>query len=130
MRKTLQVLLAGFGVTVIVISLLHIVLGPASIPGSVPVNATMDSEDRFYATLFMAYGAALLWCVKGVEYKSLSVKLLALVFFIGGLARIVSMLVVGLPNPFFIVMTLFELALPFVIVFLNARVSGVSHASS
>ena len=29
--------------------------------------------------------------------------------------------VVGLPNTFFIVMTIFELALPFVIVFLNTR---------
>ena len=129
MRKTLQVFLASFGVTAIFISLLHIVLGPACIPGSVPVNATMDSEDRFYATLFMAYGAALLWCVKGIERKNLYVKLLALVFFIGGLARIVSMVVVGLPNTFFIAMTFLELVLPFVMVFLNARVSGVSHAA-
>ena len=90
MRKTLQVLLAGFGLTAIFVSLLHIVLGPACIPGSIPVNATMDSEDRFYATSFMAYGAALLWCVKDIEHKSIYVKLLALVFFVGGLAWIVS----------------------------------------
>ena len=69
MKKTFQGFLVFFGVTDILISLLHIVLGPSAIPGSVPVNATMDSEDRFYATLFTAYGAALLWCVKDVESK-------------------------------------------------------------
>src|SRR5262249_53515534 len=100
MRKALQVLLAVGGLTAIAISLLHIIFGPASIPGSVPVNATMDSEDRFYATLFTAYGAALLWCVSRIERKGLYVKLLALVFFVGGLARIISMFAVGPPNTF------------------------------
>lgn len=50
MRKSLQIFLAIFGVTAIVIALLHIVFGPSVIPGSVPVNATMDSaqERSFY----------------------------------------------------------------------------------
>jgi hypothetical protein len=50
MRRALQVLLALFGATDIFIATLHVVLGPKCIPGSIPVNATMDSEDRFYAT--------------------------------------------------------------------------------
>ncbi|MBI2799145.1 MAG: DUF4345 domain-containing protein [Gammaproteobacteria bacterium] len=123
MRKSLQVLLGLFGATAIFISLLHLVLGPASIPGSVPVNATMDSEDRFYATLFLAFGATLLWCIKDVERKTKVVYFLMLTFFVGGLARIVSILVVGPPNNFFIAMTVLELALPFVYVYLQYRVS-------
>src|SRR5262245_36685936 len=99
MRIVLQVVLSAGGVSAILIALLHVFIGPACIPGSVPVNATMDSEDRFYATLFMAYGVALLWCVNEVEKKARPVKLLALVFFLGGLARIVSMLAAGLPHP-------------------------------
>jgi hypothetical protein len=51
MKKVLQIFLGLFGVTAIFIASLHIVLGPLAIPESVPVNATMDSEDRFYATL-------------------------------------------------------------------------------
>ncbi len=128
MRKALQVLLAAGGVTAIFISLLHIVLGPACIPGSVPVNATMDSEDRFYATLFTAYGAALLWCVKGIERKGAYIKLLALIFFVGGLARLVSIVAVGLPNRFFVAMTVLELGLPVVIVFLNSRLQAAPRA--
>jgi len=108
----------------IFISLLHIVLGPASSPGSIPVNATMDSEDRFYATLFLAYGASLLWCIRDVEHKAKVVYFLMLTFFVGGLARIVSMFTVGLPNTFFIAMTSLELVLPFVFAYLQFRVSN------
>ena len=50
-------------------------------------------------------------------------KLLAAVFFIGGLARLISMLAAGLPNRFFVAMTVLELTLPVVFVLMNARVS-------
>lgn len=131
-RKIHQVLLALFGITAIFIAMLHIVLGPAAIPGSVPVNATMDSEDRFYAVLFLAFGAVLLWCIKDVERKSRVVYLLMGTFFLGGIARLISMAAVGLPNQFFVAMTVLELTLPFLYVYLQHRVSTqpvLSHVS-
>ncbi|MEX0629461.1 MAG: DUF4345 domain-containing protein [Chloroflexota bacterium] len=123
MKLTLQVFLALFGVSAISIAALHIVLGPAAIPGSIPVNATMDSEDRFYATLFAAYGVALLWCIRDIERKSMVVYFLALTFLVGGLARLVSVAMVGWPNTFFVAMTVLELLIPFFIAFLQWRVS-------
>lgn len=92
MRRSLQVFLGLFGVSAILIATLHIALGPAAIPGAIPVNSTMDSEDRFYATLFGAYGVALLWCIRYVEHKSRFVYFLAATFLVGGVARIVSKL--------------------------------------
>jgi hypothetical protein len=56
MRRALQILLAVGGATAIFISVLHIVLGPACIPGSVPVNATMDFE-------FAIASAAARWAI-------------------------------------------------------------------
>jgi hypothetical protein len=123
MKRALQVFLGVFGMMAILIASLHVVLGPSAIPGSVPVNATMDSEDRFYATLFAAYGVALLWCIRDIERKSMVVNLLALTFFVGGLARLVSMAVVGLPNTFFIAMTVLELAIPVFMAFMQSRIS-------
>jgi len=102
MRKAFQVFLVLFGLTAIFIACLHLVLGPSAIPGAVPVNPTMDSEDRFYATLFGAYGFALLWCVKDIERKSTVVCFPALTFLAGGVARLISIAAVGLPNTFFI----------------------------
>jgi hypothetical protein len=128
MRRALQIVLVLFGVSDVFIALLHIALGPGAIPGSVPVNATMDSEDRFYATLFLAYGVALLWCAKDVERRGAVVYFLMLTFFAGGVARIVSMIAVGLPNAFFITMTAVELVLPVVIAYMQFRVSGARPA--
>ena len=129
MKRFLQVFLVMFGITAITIASMHVVFGPSlAIPGSVPVNATMDSEDRFYATLFVAYGVALLWCVKDVERKSPTVHFLAITFFAGGLARLVSMAAVGLPNAFFVAMTALELLIPFLMVFMQVRVSSAAKA--
>ena len=95
-----------------VIALAHIALGPAAIPGSLPVNPTMDSEDRFYATLFLGFGAALVWCSRDLrDRRSAFVALLA-VFFLGGAARLVSVAQVGLPNALFQFLGAVELILP------------------
>jgi len=123
MKKLFQVFLGLFGGTAILIASLHVVLGPSAIPGSIPVNATMDSEDRFYATLFAAYGVALLWCIGGIERRSTCVYFLAATLFVGGLARVVSMLAVGPPNSFFIAMTVLELVIPGFMVFMQSRIS-------
>ena len=130
MKRTLQVFLGLFGATAIFIASLHVVLGPSAIPGSVSVNATMDSEDRFYATLFAAYGAVLIWCIRDVERKSRVVYFLALTFFVGGLARLVSMAAVGLPNTFFIAMTALELVIPLVMAFMQSRISRTASPRS
>ena len=124
MKKVFQVFLSLFGATTILIASLHVALGPAAIPGSIRVNATMDSEDRFYATLFAAYGVALLWCVRDVERKSAYLHFLAGTFFAGGLARVVSMLAVGPPNAFFVAMTLLELLIPVFMVIVERRISA------
>ena len=123
MTKMFQSFLCLFGLVCICIAGLHWLLGPAAIPGSVPVNATMDSEDRFYATLMAGYGIALLWCAKDVESKGVFVRFLALIFFAGGVARIVSMLVVGPPDGFFVVMTGLELVIPVIMIAVQARLS-------
>ena len=124
MKKSLQIFLWLFGATAIFIALLHVVLGPSVIPGSVPVNATMDSEDRFYATLFAAYGVALFWCARDLESRSREVYFLAATFFIGGLARLVSIAAVGLPNDFFIAMTTLELLIPVFMAYAQWKISA------
>lgn len=126
MLWTLRALLGVGGAITVGVSLLHIAFGPSVIPGSIPVNATMDSEDRFYAVMFLAYGAVMLWTLRGLERKLPVVRFLAAVLFVGGLGRIVSLIAVGLPHPFFVAMTIVELALPPVIVSITMRVRPVT----
>jgi hypothetical protein len=112
MLRLLAVLAALFGLVCTAIALAHLALGPNSIPGSIPVNATMDSEDRFYATLFLGFGIAMMWSSRDLRARANIFKALMAIFFVGGIARIVSILTVGPPIPFFQVMTVLELLIP------------------
>lgn len=104
--------LTAFGLVCAAIALVHIAFGPASIPGSVPVNATMDSEDRFYATLFLGFGLAHVWAARDLAHRSGLVLAMQATFFVGGLARIVSVLAVGMPIPLFVFLGGLELVIP------------------
>ncbi len=124
MRRTLEIFVLLFGLTCIAISLVHIAIGPSAIPGSVPVNATMDSEDRFYATLFLGFGVALAWCSRKLEARRTVFGWLMLLFFLGGVARVISALQVGMPNTFFQVMGALELILPPLLWWWHRKVMG------
>lgn len=112
MPRLLSALILVFGLVCCGIALAHILAGPAIIPGSVPVNATMDSEDRFYATMFLGYGAAMAWCARNLRERAGPFRFLLALFFLSGLARIVSAIAVGLPGDFFLAMGALELLLP------------------
>ena len=112
MRAFLKYFVALFGAVCAAIGLAHVAIGPVVIPGSIVVNATMDSEDRFYAILFVGYGATLVWCSRRLEERGGPFGWLLLVFFAGGIARLVSMWQAGLPHPLFQVLTTVELVLP------------------
>lgn len=112
MKTLLQCFITLFSLVCMGIALVHIGFGPASIPGSVPVNATMDSEDRFYATLFLGFGAANIWCARDLATRGSVLYALMLVFFVGGIARLISAAMVGLPSPLFVFLGSLELVIP------------------
>src|SRR5262245_46054676 len=112
MLCALSLFTALFGLICAGIALAHLAIGPHAIPGAIPVNATMDSEDRFYATLFLGFGLAAVWTSRDLRSRNRLFVTLMAVFFVGGLARIVSFIVAGPPNVFFQVMTILELVIP------------------
>ncbi len=112
MQSVLKIIILLFGLACMGIALSHIAIGPAVIPGSIPVNATMDSEDRFYATLFLGFGAALVWCSRDLTARGGLFQALLLVFFLGGIARAISAAQVGLPNMMFQILWALELLMP------------------
>ena len=125
MARLLQILTFVFGVVCGLISLAHIALGPGAIPGEIPeavlANATIDSQDRFYATLFLGFGAALIWCAQDLDARRGAFFALLVIFFLGGLARLLSVAMIGWPLPLFIVLGLIELILPPVFWWVHGR---------
>lgn len=99
-------------------------MGPAAIPGALPVNATMDSEDRFYAALFLGFGAATVWCSRDLARRGGLLKALLATFFLGGVARIVSWVMVGPPGDLFAFLGSLELILPPLFWWWHARTFG------
>jgi hypothetical protein len=123
MRRLFQGFLVMFGLIAIGISLAHLAVGPEAIIGGSAVNPTSDGEDRFYAGLFGCYGVALLWCARGVEHKQVYVNVLAAVLLVGGIGRLIALILVGPPDPFFVAMLVLELVLPPVMVLAAKRVA-------
>lgn len=112
LRRGLGWFLTLFGLVCTAIALLHIILGPSSIPGAIPVNATMDSEDRFYASLFLGFGIAHIWAARDLSARAWPILAMQAVFFFGGLARIGSWLAVGPPGTLFIFLGALEIVIP------------------
>jgi hypothetical protein len=67
-------------------------------PGEGAWPAVMDSELRFYAVLWGAYGLLLIAVARRLEGYGGWVPWLALVFFLGGVGRLLSLLLVGPPT--------------------------------
>ena len=84
--------------------------------GLTPVySVNADSELRFYSALWLAYGVLAVIAAYKFEQKKHWIPWLSLVFFGGGLARLMSYFTVGAPHPFFIVLLCIELVLPIIL---------------
>jgi hypothetical protein len=77
---------------------------------------TMDSELRFYAALWGAYGVVVLRTAIKLPNKLQEAPWLISVFFAGGIGRALSLLEVGKPHPFFILLMWIELLLPMLVI--------------
>ncbi len=87
-------------------------------PLSAPWPPTMDSELRFYAPFWGAYGILLLAVVADFNARGSQTPWLAAVFFVGGVGRAISYATVGPPHPFFVLLMAIELLMPPVLIIL------------
>jgi len=83
---------------------------------------TMDSELRFYAALWGAYGFIVIAVARNLRAMLHYVPLLAATFFVGGAGRALSYFQVGPPHPFFVFLMVIELVLPIIFLMLWFRV--------
>jgi hypothetical protein len=128
MRQMFQGFLVLFGVVVIGISLAHLAVGPDAIIGGSVVDPTSDGEDRFFAGMFLCYGLAVLWCARDVQHKRGYVNLLAAAMLVGGIGRLLAVILAGAPHPFYIAMLAVELGLPPLIMLAAKRVEAPGRA--
>ena len=71
-----------------------------------------DSELRFYATFFLAYGLGVLWLALRFPRHHQTIPAMLALFLAAGLARGLSWLTVGAPHTLFQILLWIELVMP------------------
>jgi hypothetical protein len=101
-----------------------IVAGAKSLPHQKPANPSVESELRFYAAFYVAYGVAALRTASRADRETANVRALAGALLLAGLARAGGWLAVGRPQRLQLALLFIELAAPPPIVAWQARVAA------
>ena len=117
---TLPLFLKCIAPIFILVGIAHLVLGSSAevlLGAELKVgDPVLDSQDRFYGTSFMLYGAVLILSASDMKRFAPLLTCFIWCLFAAGLARLVSIAVVGLPSPAVVFLLLTELALPLILV--------------
>jgi len=98
MARVLRWLTWAMGVACVGIGMVHVALGINSVPGEGSAGATIDSRERFYAAIFIGFGLAWVWVARQSPIPATAVRLLAGIFLLGGLGRVLSLAIYGQPQ--------------------------------
>src|SRR5688572_29973452 len=96
-RRALQVAVALFAIVPVAAGLTGIVRGPAMVDLMAGTVAE-DSHFRYLSGLLLAIGIAWWSVLPGIERHGTRIRLLAALVVCGGLARLVSLMVTGIPS--------------------------------
>ncbi|WDD91079.1 DUF4345 domain-containing protein [Burkholderia sp. FERM BP-3421] len=81
----------------------------ASLGVQVPADATLDSNLRFYAGVWLGLGLAAFSVIPSIERQGALFRTLWIMIFIGGIGRLISLAALGAPFPPFIGFTALEI---------------------
>jgi Domain of unknown function (DUF4345) len=117
-----------------VVGLLHLTLGVgadvllgARLSAEAITDPALDSQNRFYGVSFTLYGVLLLLCSTNIPKYTTVLRCVLWVFFAGGLARIVSIVIHGFPPLPVNVLLAGELLSPHLLVWWLSWVENARH---
>lgn len=97
-KRALQIVIGILCLVPLSASLAGLILGPTALGAAEIVATDHDSHFRYLSGIFLGVGLGFLSCIPNVEHKTARIRLLTLLVVLGGLARLVSLLVVGAPS--------------------------------
>jgi len=97
-RRILQLLVAVACLVPLTTGTQSIMRGVAFIKGA-PVLPDLDSHFRYLSGIFLVVGIAFATCIPAIERKGPRFRLLGAMVVAGGLARLLSWIMVGPPGP-------------------------------
>lgn len=110
-KRALQIVSALMGAVPVITGLVQMmgIHDPLYASLNLPTDATLDSNMRFLAGVWLGLGLASWWLVPRITEQTVLFRILWLMIFLGGIGRLVSMASVGLPLAPFIAFTALEI---------------------
>lgn len=99
-KRILQITVALAAVVPIAAGVAGILLGLNLVEAVTPASLPLDSHFRYLSGLLLGVGLGFLTTIPHIELKGARFRLLTAIVFIGGLARLLSWVVVGVPDRF------------------------------
>jgi Domain of unknown function (DUF4345) len=110
--RLLRGLLTLIGLTATLTGIFAVLTGSSGQADGAQATPSVESELRFFAAFWIAYGAAALYVAPRVAREIHAVRALAVFLFLGGVARGIAWIADGRPQALFIVLLALELLLP------------------
>jgi Domain of unknown function (DUF4345) len=110
----LQILTAGLALVPLLTGLAGLLLGVSELRNFSPVTThdpqfVIDSNYRFFSGLWIAIGLCLMLSVRSIEYETTLFRVAWGAIFLGGIGRLVSIGVAGMPPAPFLGFTALEI---------------------
>lgn len=97
-KRLLQIVVAVACLLPLVVGGQGVLHGPAPFGHLAPVPVDLDSHFRYISGIFFATGLGFVSCIPFIERKGPRFRLLGGLIVVGGLSRLVSLLMVGVPS--------------------------------
>jgi predicted membrane channel-forming protein YqfA (hemolysin III family) len=91
-----------------------------------PANPLLDSNLRFFGGVWFGLGLALYWLIPKIEKQTVLFRAIWGMIFVGGIGRLISMLLIGLPSVPFIGFTILEIVGAPIFVAWQARIAKLN----
>ena len=125
-HRLLQIFVTILGVVALVAGGSTMILGSESVIGVDDYSATLDSELRFYSVWYALTGVALLRASRRLPSETTTIRAVSGALFLAGCTRVLSLITVGRPHDFSLLLMVLELTIPLMLVPWQATVSRAS----
>jgi hypothetical protein len=100
---------------------------PPYVAAGVPPIVVLDTNLRFYSGVWLGLGLALCWLIPTIERQTVLFRVLWAMIFIGGIGRLLSMIMLAWPPVPFVVFTALEIVGAPLFILWQSRLADESH---